>query len=280
MTTPVRTTSQIPAVTDLAAELARQIEQGVTPRATLGAQDVAFAWTTGLPPLVANVAVRSLVEGGSFDAVVISPVGGPPPATAEGGTKPTLVQLTPQTVALSKYAGLAVFSTERAINTDLLVPAVGAVLIGQCLRGFDVACIAALAAAAPAPILGTTWSAAILAGVGEVIGNGGYPSVLVMNPADYAAAVESPGQGYAADPTTAVPSLFGLQIILSAAVTAGTAYVLDPGALMVGQAARSPYVVLDPYSGLSTNEVRIAGEVYGGVIVPAASCVAAVSKSP
>lgn len=277
---PVIAQSTIASVTDLAATLATQITDGRAGRATLGTRDVAFDWTTGAPPVLARFVANALIDGLSFTAVTVKPSATKVAKVVEGGTKPNAVTLTSGDVPLSKYAGLATFSTERAIATDSLVPAVYACLISQALLAYDADAIAALSAAAAITETGTSWTGAILAGYAAVATTGALPDLLVMSGADYAAALEAPGSGYTLDPTTATVSLFGMRICVSAAATPGTAYVLPAAAVLAVENTYSPIVVCDPFSGLATNEVRLAAELFAGVAVTSPGQVAKVTVTP
>lgn len=267
-------TSAAPVLSDLASKLNGELSAGRAARASVGDKSEAFSWTTGLPPVVAAHVNHVTVEGRGYDAVIVEPTG-TPGVVAEDGAKPTLAQLNHGWVEVKKYPGLAVFSTEKAIQSHALAAAVANVLVHQALIGYDKDVVTHLDGNAAATGTGSTWSAAILSGIANVIANGGQPSLLVMSGADYAAAVESPGAGYLLDPRDGVPSLFGLKVALSAGATAGQAYVLDPTAVTCGEDAAGPYVIVDPYgSNLSTNQVTVAAELFASCVVNAPGAVA------
>src|SRR5262245_54064209 len=264
---PVLTSTGPGQVTDLAGRLVSDLNSGRVARQSFGSRAVAFEWAAGLPMILARVVTSGVVDGLSFTAVRIGVSGTPAGKVAEGAAKPTGTTITSDQVQLTKYAGLAPFSTERALGTDALVPALASVLSRSCLMAFDADCAAELDADAGLSATGTDWPSAILAGIAQVAGAGGAPGVLVLSAADYAAAVQSPGPGYAMNPADGVPSLFGLRIVLMAGVATGKGYVLDPAACMAVENVDSPLAVVDPYSGLDTNEVRLAVEWFASFVV-------------
>lgn len=274
---PTLIAGPVQAVNDLADIVARQLEAGGPARASLGSKDVAFAWTVGAPATIATKVNRVVTEGLSFNAVLVGSSGTPAKKVAAGAQKPTAVTLTTVPVPVNKFAGLGIFSTEQALSTEALALGIHQTLIVQSLLAFDAELVDLIETNAGETATGTTWSAAILNGIAAVASNGGAPDLLVLNPADYAGAVEPPG--YALDPTSGVPVLFGLEVTLSPAVTAGTGLVLASSAVTVAENVASPVVVLDPYSMLDTNQIRLASEVFAGAVVNAPSCVCKATKS-
>lgn len=264
---PVLTSNGPPAVTDLAGRLVADLNAGRNARQSFGARAVAFEWAAGLPMILARQVNSAVVDGLSFTAVRVAPSGTPAKKVAAGAAKPVGATITSGPVALAKYAGIANFQTEQGIDTDGLIPALASVLSNSALMAFDADCAAALGADNGLTASGTDWPSAVLAGIAAVAGAGGAPGVLVLGAADYAEAVQSPGPGYAMNPADGVPSLFGLAIVLTAGVAPGTGFVLDPAAVLAVENAASPLAVVDPYSGLSTNEVRLAIEYFAGFVV-------------
>lgn len=267
------------AVNDLAQLLTQQLGAGQQPRATLGAKTVAFSWTSGLAPVVAGHVNGVLCQALSFDALIVGPSATPAKLVAEGAAKPSAVTLTPKTVPLAKYAGMASFSTEATLSSDMLAAAITATLVGQALLAFDADVVTTIDAGAGLTATGATWNEAILAGVAAVVASGGNPDLIVLSGADYAAAVGGMGIGWQFDPTEGVPILLGLEVVVSAAATAGTFYVLDRRAVTVAEHVSSPLVVVDPYSGLSTNQIRLVAELLAGSVVSAPGSVAKVTKT-
>ena len=276
---PVLTSSGPPAVNDLAQRLAADLNAGRVARQSFGDRSTAFQWSAGLPQILATQVSSAVVDGLSFNAVRVAPSGTPAAKVAEGGTKPSAVTISSEAVALDKYAGIANFTTERQLEADGLTAAVAAVITRSCLLAFDADCMAVLDADAGLAASGADWPGAILAGSGEVASAGGAPDVLVLAADDYAAAVMSPGVGYAQNPADGAVNLFGLRIVLSGALAAGKGYVLDSAAVMAVENAQSPLAVVDPYSGLSTNECRIAVEAFMGFVVVNPGGIAEVTKT-
>ena len=276
---PVLTSSGPPAVTDLAGRLLADLTAGRTARQSIGSRKVAFEWTTGLPMILARQVSSAMVDGLSFNAVRIKPSATPAGPVAPGGVKPDAVTITNDTEALTKYAGIANFQTEQALDADGLVPALASVISTSCLMAYDSACGDVLDADAGLSASGADWPSAILAGVAAVAAAGGAPSVLAIGAGDYAEVVKSPGTGYAMNPTDGVPAMYGLRIVLTAGLADNTAYVIDPAACLATENAASPAAILDPYSGLGTNAVRLAVEWFAGftITAPAGVCEVTVS---
>lgn len=277
---PVLTSSGPPAIADLAARLAADLTAGRVARQSFGARKAAFEWASGLPMTLARQAASAVVDGLSFGAVRVGPSGTPAGKVAAGAPKPSAVVITAANVALSKYAGIANFQTEQQLDTDGLMSALASVVTTSCLLAYDADCMAALAADNGLDATGADWPSAILAGIGEVAAAGGAPSLLVLAAGDYAGAVQSPGTGYAMNPLDGVPSLFGLSIVLSGALATGTGYVLDAAAVLAVENATSPLAVVDPYSGLGTNDVRLAVEMFAAFVVVNPGGVCEVTVTP
>jgi len=277
---PVLTSSGPPAIADLAARLADDLSSGRVARQNFGERKVAFEWAAGLPNTLARQVSSAVVDGLSFGAVRVKPSGTPAAAVAAGAAKPDAVTITSETINLTKYAGLANFQTEQQLDTDGLMSALASVIASSCLMAYDADCIAALGAANGLTATGTTWPSAILAGIAAVAGAGGAPGVLVLGAADYAEAVQSPGAGYAMNPTDGVPALFGLRIVLGSGVAADTGFVIDPAAVLAVENAESPGAIVDPYSGLTTNAVRIAVEMFAAFVVTSPGGVAEITVGP
>jgi hypothetical protein len=267
---------------DLASELAAKLNSGTAARETFGDTSVAFGWSEGLPPIVARFVESAKVDGLSFTGVRVKPSATPAAKVAEGATKPSAVVLESFTTTLAKYAGLATFSLEQSLSTTALLPAINATLIGQSLVAFDTDAVAALAADAGLSATGATWTSAILAGIAEVASAGQNPSVLVLAPADYAAAVQDPGAVFSADLATGVTSLFGLQLAVVVGATAGTAYVLDSRAAVAVEHVASPLFTLDPFTLADTNRARLISEIVAAFVVtqPAGVCEVTVTVGP
>ena len=267
-----------PAVVDLVDALQEDLTAGRAARATLGARDTAFGWTTDMPSIIAPHVTTGVSEGKSFDVVKVAPSGvlGP---TLPGGTKPTWATLSTETVPIGKYAGLVGYNVEAQLHSVGLGAAVTEVLVNQALRSYDIAVWPLLGSDAGLTADGASWSSAILAGVAKVAAAGGMPDRLIMSPTDYAAAVESPGAGYLLDPRDGVQTLFGLRLVVSTGAedSTGTAYVASSSAVVCVEDRRSPAVLVDPLSGMETNLVRVAAEVFAGAVVVRPGAVCAVS---
>jgi len=278
---PILTTSGPPAITDLAQRLVSDLNEGRTARQSINStKGTAFSWSVGLPMTLARQVASATTDGLSFNAVQVKPSGTPAAKVLPGGTKPNAVTLTSGLRSLAKFAGLAQVQTEQVLDTDALIPALVSVIGGSCLLAFDADCVAALNADAGATGAGGSWPAAILDGIGAVASAGGAPDVLVLAAADYAAAAQSPGVGYALSPTEGVVTLYGLRVVLSPSVASGTAYVLDSSAVLAVEHESGPFAVVDSLSLLATNEHRVAVEMFAAFTITAPGAVAEVTMTP
>lgn len=267
-------------VVDLAGRLIADLESGARPRQSIGARDVPLGWAAGLPRTVANYVASATVDGLSYGATTITATGTPAAKVARKGVKPTAVTVSQSTQTLDKYAGLAVVAVEDQLRTEGLIAALASVITRQCLLAFDADVMADLAAAGGPTAGGTTWAEAIPAAIGVLAGSGHAPGLLVLSGADYAAAVGAPGAGFALDPTQAVVTLFGVPIVISPSAVAGTGYLLDATSVLVTEFVDGPLAVVDPFSMLDTNEVRLAVEWFASSVVADASGVVKITVGP
>lgn len=252
---------------NLADTLAEQVRGGGIARQQIGDTSVAFGWSEGLPPIVARYVESASISGLSFDATRVKPSGTPVAAVGPGLPKPAALTLEAVSVPLVKYAGLVEFNLETILSTTALLPAVQASLVGQSLVAYDAACVAALAAAGGPTASGATWSGAILAGIAAVAAQGQNPSLLVLAPADYAAAVEDAAPVFSLDPTSGATALYGLTLAVTVGGIAGTAYVMDSRAAVAVQNEHSPMITIDPFSKADLNVARLVSDLIAGFFV-------------
>jgi hypothetical protein len=273
---PVTTSGSVPAVNNLADELARQLStSGNAARAAVGDRAVAFDWTAGIRPWAGSVFTSTLTTGLQYRSTLVSLTATPPVKVAKSAPKPVAVQMTTAVNQLPKYAGIGEMTTEDVLDTDALVGAVYTVLIDGCLQAFSADIGAVLTAGAGQTATGADWAEAILNGV-SVLPNA---DVLCLAAADYAAAVK-PGTGFALDPTNAVPVLFGLQVVIVPGLVAGTGFVCNSNAVLVAESMLSPSVVCDPFSKSDTNTTRLIVDLFAQAQVTAPYGVVAVTVAP
>ena len=267
------------AIADLSSQLTSQLQSSGGARASLGSKAAAFAWSEGLPRGLWSFTRTAAVEGRSFSVLRVAPSGTPVAPVAEGAAKPSAVTLTSDVVPLEKHAGIASFTTEDAIYADQLVQAVTSTLINGSLVSLEASGVTVLGSDAGQSETGTSWTDAILAGVGAVIGTGGNPGLLVMSAADLASAVaDVPSLQFSGEDP--IMRFLGLQVHLSSGLAAGTAYVLDPAAVLVAESVNSPVAVVDSTTELATNGVRVAVEVMAATVVTSPGSVCAVTLTP
>ena len=266
-------------VHQLADQLNASLQAGTPTRATLGAKDAAFAWTTGIARGFWTFCNTTSVEGSGFTALKVLPSGTPVGKVLEGGTKNNAVTLVSDPVDLAKFAGLAQFSMEKSLYSDVLVQAVVSTLINGALAALETDCAAEVIAGAGETLTdATSWTGAVLGGIAAVAGNGGTPNLLAMSAADFASAVEG-SVGLSFSGTDAVLTFLGLQVHISPAMAAGTAVVMDSRALLIGESTQSPSVTCDPYTLASTNEIRVIADLMAAPVVTAGGSVVAITPT-
>lgn len=258
-----------PVVVNLSQKLAEQMESGglAAARASFGAKDAAFSWTTGLPRGLWTFVNTASVEGGSFQALLVAPSGTPVAPVSPGSAKPNAVTLTPTTVTLVKYAGYADFTAEQGVYSDVLPQAIGHTLVAQAMAALETACIGVITSGAGSTITGdTNWTTAVLKGISAVAGLGGTPDVLVIGPADFAKAVTQPTQ-LTFNGTDDIPTYLGLKLHLSPKAAAGVGFVLDSSSVTVAESVASPMAVLDSFSQAKNNKSTLVVDVMAAAVV-------------
>jgi len=271
-------TGTLGPVTQLGPKLMEELTSGRPFRSTFGAQDVAFAWTRGAPRTFANFVSTAQAESLKFGVVINGAGGADATAVAEKAAKPDVCSLTSSDVTLKKYAGKCSFTLENELTTAGLVQAVSYTIIAKSLVAFEKDLAAGIVAGKGATVDGKgSWATGILKAIGAIVGAGGNPAVLAMAPEDFAEALTGPSNLQFAG-TDAIPSYLGLRLHISPGLTAGTAVVLDPGAVMAVEHVDSPVVIVDPYSSADTNEIRVVADVVAGFVVANPSAVVTVTK--
>ncbi len=195
----------------------------------------------GTSPQAAFVAVRPLV-----DAAVV----------AEGAAKPEIADATTVLAAHQKIAGYLDVSLEQIVYGVDVSAAIQTVAIRQLIEGENNAVAAALATATPVAA-GASPAASVLSGIASVAAGGGIPSVVALNPADIPLVLgESSGAGYSVNQgggaETLASTLWGVPVVPSGGVTAGSALVWDQAALGAS-VAMPPRILVDPYTKAVNN---------------------------
>lgn len=267
-------------VQQLSDQLAEQLRSSGAARASFGSKDAAFAWAGGAMPRGVHSFVNTVsVEGSGFNAVIVAPSATPPAVVPPGGLKPVAVDISTANHPLQKFAGQGTFRAESAWYSDVLAGAVVATLVNGSLLALEGHSLGVLNSSAGLTQSGdASWPAAILGAIGQVAGNGGNPNLLVISPADFAKAVESPSQ-LSFLGTDAIPTFLGLALHLSPKAVAGTAYVLDSSAFTVAESVASPSVVLDAYSKAVTNEITVVADVMAVSVANAPGLIAEVTPT-
>jgi hypothetical protein len=269
------------ALTDIAALAVQQLEAGAPARLTFGAKAPAWSWTSGLFSGLSTTVDSAVSASMTFSGVRIIPTVTPAAIVAAGGPKPAAVTIDDVTVTLKKYAGYASGSFESLISTSGLNSALASTLIHQCLAAYELDLVAGIVEDTACLTIDAVPSAStILRAQAAVMAGGGTPSIIALNPADYATLATGGTPAtitYTAQVQDSVRYLFGSEVIVTSGLESGTALVMDPSAVLAIQHDASPAVLVDPYSGSTTNAIKVVTDLVAGVIVvrPGGVCVIA-----
>lgn len=265
------------AVAAAAEALATAARAGTSIRASLATQNgLHDVYASYAPYSLSATATSVRVDGPAYSHTVVADSATPAKKLAEKEKKPEGIKLTAATTNLVKYGVKASLTLEQLLYNAELERVVGSVLLRQCVQALDKDIAAALATAS-ATTTTATGSGAVLSGVADLLANGGTPSHIALNPADWAAIVGATANGSYLNMANVElgPSglLFGLRMVPSSEVPAKTAYVYDASALVVAEHVDSPLLFLGPMS--DTNESLLVVDL---VAVPVLANPAAVTK--
>lgn len=252
------------AVTAAAQALAETARAGGSIRASITSQNgLADVYAAFSPYSLASTLPTVSIEGLHYRHGKVTETATPAKKVAEKAQKPEAAALTLESSDLNKYAGKVTLSLEQLLEVAELERLIGGVLLRQSIAALDADIAAALGSAA-AVTTTEKGSAAVLAAIGSLLGAGGQPDHIAVNPSDWVSMVgattTSAGYLNMADPEGGPRgSLFGLRLVPAAAVPAKTAYVYDSRALVVAENAHSPLLFLGPMS--DTNESILTVDV-------------------
>jgi hypothetical protein len=270
------------SITNLAGELAGELNAGRPARVSMGAKGDAFSWLAGMPTTLAQYVATGQVDGLTANVVVVEPSATPVTKVAEGAPKPNAVKFTPTTVQALKYSGYAEFTLEQYLSTAALASVIANVLGAQCVQALEADTIAALEAAGAAgdPVSGTTLQSAVIAAQAQVLSNGGKPSIVVLGTDGYADLVSLGSTGFVVDPTSGpIGTWLGSIVHVSPTVAAGTAYVLDSSAVFIAENEASPVGIINPFSQAKSNKVELILDVIAAPVVVAPGLVVKATKT-
>lgn len=266
--------------TDITELIAKDLRAGQgTSRQSVGGGGVAFGWSgdNKMPRTLADYVSVAKCAGMSFSSTVVAPSGTPAAPVNPGAPKPAAVTITTATEALIKHAGIGEANLEATLDAAGLAPAIVSVLSAGCLMSFENAAMATLTTDAGGSATGASWIEAITAGQAAVLGAGGAPGLLVVSSQDYGSLLQeiAGGAGFAADPGSPIGAFFGSLIHASPKLAAGTAFVLDPGAVLAVEQENSPIVIVDAVSQANLNKTRIVADLIATTVVTNAQLVVA-----
>jgi hypothetical protein len=198
---------------------------------------------------------------------------------AEGAAKPSpVVVFESEDVDLAKYAGMAVLPVESAMFVSNLEPALVTVMGGQIIRAIEADAVTAIIADAGVVITGAAdITAGVLAAIAGIRSNGGTPGVVGFNDSDWIALASAT---LAAGGQVDFSSYLGLVPVLVPGLAAGSAIVLDGSCVSVLEPAGGPLCVVDIYTELTNNNVRVVIEEWAVSKVTSPGGVATVAVTP
>lgn len=265
LTVPTLTTPAV--VTSLATRIRDQITAGHGGRLQVSDSEVAFAWSPAAATTLLSYLATHTVDGRHTTVVRVKdgPVKAGP--VAEGAAKPTgVVVFESDDVDLVKYAGMAVLPVESAQFVSNIEPAISAVMVGQIVRAIEADTVAEITANAGVVIAAAAdITAGVLAAIAGIRGNGGTPTVVGLNSDDWIALMTETGAGggyvnFSNPEAGPAGTWLGLAPVLVPGLAAGSAIVADGSAVSVLEPAGGPLCVVDMYTELSNNKVRVVIE--------------------
>jgi hypothetical protein len=244
--------------------------------------EVAFSWSPGVASTLLRYLALGTAAGRKTTVVIASDSATPIGSVAEGGTKPNAVDFDSQEVDLLKYAGIASLSVESAQFVSNIEAAVSNVLASRILRGIEADCVAAILASAGVAIAAAAdITAGVLSAIAAIRSNGGTATVVGLSAGDWIATMTATGSaGYLnfSNPEAGPAGTWlGLYPVILPTLVDGSAVVLDGTAVTVLETDGGPLCVVDPFTGLGTNQIRIAIETWATSVVNAPGGVATVA---
>lgn len=183
--------------------------------------------------------------------------------TAEEGTKPSMADPTLQSRSMAAYA------VTKDVSDQTIRFGAGLTVIGQRMESEVVYSINAATASAfetegGTPIAFTDSASHMLdVGIAEVESqSGNFPTLIVLNPADYPMISAKEGADSGTDIGSRVSEFNGVRLAANPSITAGVAAVVD-GA---GWSAFGTAMMLDTLPNLSTNIVTARAEQYFTIV--------------
>lgn len=266
------------SLNDLSVLISKQLAGGSgSVRSTFGSKEVAFAWCG--PTL--NSAVSYINSGVALNRnFTATRVANTTPITAvnDGSEKPVTATLEPVNMTLKTYPGVVEIKTSNVVDSANLGTAIGQALYGQALMALDADLIAALIEDGTelddTPDLGS-----IATAQATLMGAGSFGDLVILSPADYATIVGGTGGLITGgnDPRAAQLFVFGAQIVVSSALTEGTAIVMDRTAATAVELDSSPVCLVDVHARLNTTDVVI--EAIAATMVTRPEAVVVIAES-
>jgi hypothetical protein len=281
----VPTLASSAAVTSLATRIRDAITAGHGGRLQVSDSEVAFAWAPGQATTLLAYLNSATVTGRHTTVVTAKSSATPAGPVAEGAAKPaSVVDFSSAEVDLVKYAGLATMSTESAQFVSNIEAALSSVLVSQIVRAIERDAVTAITADAGVVITAAAdITAGVLAAIAGIRENGGAPNVVGLSSADWLTIMTATGgNGYLNFSAEAGPAgtWLGLAPVILPGQAAGSAIVVDGSAVSVLEPAGGPLAVVDVFSGLSVNSIRIAVEEFATTQVTSPGGAATVTVGP
>lgn len=267
-------------LTDIAAQFQTALSNGQgSARVSMGDKAEAFAWCG--PTLNAAVSAVSgaVAQSRTFNAVRVENTT-PVVAWTGPADKPVTATLASVPVTLAMFPGVCSVKTSEMLDTAGLTQALSTALYGQALKALDAALVGSLKTEGTNLDKAAT-VATIAEAQAEVMAAGGAANLIIVGPALYSTIVgTSQGiLGSAADPREATLTLFGARLVVSTALGAAEAIVMDADAALAIEHESSPVALIDVHAVKNVTDVVI--EVVGGHLVTRpASVISVYDKTP
>lgn len=270
----------MPVITEAHAA-AEAVVQAVRNGTALRASMSGISWGDVAPySIAANAATFTKSESRHYTLLDVT-ASAPATKVAEKAQKPEVVTATNTEVPMAKYAGWASTTAECLVYVPEAERLIADVLLSQVVQAVDVDIVTALSAKSTTVTVASSvkGSAALLEAQAALIGKGAVPRAILVNPTDYAKLLgQTTSLGFLNFSSVELGTsgqLFGMALVPTAAVTAGTAYLVDPRGVLVAEHVESPLLFV---SAMSTkNEIELVADVFAAVGVASASAVAKVA---
>jgi hypothetical protein len=158
------------------------------------------------------------------------------------------------------YPGVVQVSTSHWLDSDNLGQAIQQSLYGVSLQAFDADLVGAAVAGADVSVAGVASAATIAQAQAAVMTNGFSPSLVILSPSDYGTIVGGASSSLMVggnDARETQLTIFGARMVVSAALEATQALVLDPSAMVAVEHSDSPVAMTTTDARMNSTDVVV-----------------------